>query len=53
VGTAAAGILIAHMPEAEGYASLPVLSIPLLLAAVSLSLFVSFSTSRRTAVSSA
>jgi predicted MFS family arabinose efflux permease len=40
-GSAAGGILIAHLPGSAGYASLPWLSIPMLLAAIALSLIVS------------
>jgi predicted MFS family arabinose efflux permease len=42
IGAAAAAVLIAHMPGAAGYASLARLSVPLLLAAIALSLFTSF-----------
>jgi hypothetical protein len=44
VGGAAGGILIAHVPGSAGYASLSWLSVPMLLAAIGLSLL--FSASR-------
>jgi len=51
VGTAAAGILIAHVPGATGYTSLPWLSVPLVVAAIGLSLFASFRRGRTVAAS--
>ena len=42
IGTAVAGVIIAHVAGAAGYASLPRLSVPLLAAAIGLSLFASF-----------
>lgn len=40
IGPAAGGLLIAHLPGAEGYALLAAISVPLLLAAIVLSQFV-------------
>jgi predicted MFS family arabinose efflux permease len=42
VGSAAAGILIAHVPGTAGYASLSWLSVPMLVLAIGLSLFASY-----------
>lgn len=42
IGAAAAAVVIAHIPGAAGYASLARLSVPLLLAAIGISVFVSF-----------
>jgi predicted MFS family arabinose efflux permease len=42
IGAAAAGIVIAQIPGAAGYASLARLSVPLLVAGIGLSLFASF-----------
>ena len=42
IGAAVAGVLIAHVPGAAGYTSLARLSVPLLLAAIGISLLVSF-----------
>jgi predicted MFS family arabinose efflux permease len=39
IGPAAGGLLIAHLPGAAGYALLPAISVPLLLAAIALSQF--------------
>jgi DHA1 family inner membrane transport protein len=46
IGSAAAGSIIAHISGAAGYASLARLSVPLLLAAIALSLVVSFKAAR-------
>jgi predicted MFS family arabinose efflux permease len=41
IGPAAGGLLIAHLPGAAGYALLPAISVPLLVAAIALSQFAS------------
>jgi len=49
IGAAAAGTMIAHVSGAAGYASLARLSVPLLLAAIGLSVFASFRGARAVA----
>jgi predicted MFS family arabinose efflux permease len=51
IGSAAAGAIIANVAGAAGYASLARLSVPLLIAAIAVSLFVSFRGARAAAAS--
>jgi MFS transporter, DHA1 family, inner membrane transport protein len=46
IGAASAGVIIAHLPGATGYASLAGLSVPLLFAAIGLSVFASLRQAR-------